>query len=74
MYHPFFLGWTIYIRPGSIQARGENIIRLLDAFASSAMLLDAKQRNTEVLATNNSNDRAVYFDYLSLFMVLTSYL
>ncbi|KAL0928510.1 hypothetical protein M5K25_000394 [Dendrobium thyrsiflorum] len=54
--------------PGSIQARGENVIRLLHAFSSSTMLLNSKQRNLEVPATKNSNDRAVYFDYLSLFM------
>ncbi|XP_020580658.1 endoplasmic reticulum metallopeptidase 1 isoform X2 [Phalaenopsis equestris] len=58
--------------PGSIQARGENIIRLLDAFASSAKLLDAKQRKLEDFATKNSDDRAVYFDYLSLFMIFYS--
>ncbi|KAI0530756.1 hypothetical protein KFK09_000304 [Dendrobium nobile] len=58
--------------PGSIQARGENIIRLLHAFASSTMLLNSKQRNLEVPATKKSNDRAVYFDYLSLFMIFYS--
>ncbi|PKA54896.1 hypothetical protein AXF42_Ash000731 [Apostasia shenzhenica] len=60
------------ILPGSIQARGENTISLIDAFASSPMLLDAKHRNLKAAATEKNIDRAIYFDYMSLFMVFYS--
>ncbi|KAK8962394.1 hypothetical protein KSP40_PGU011829 [Platanthera guangdongensis] len=56
--------------PGSIQARGENTFNLLETFSNSAMLLDAKQRNLK--DSKKSGDRAIFFDYLSLFMIFYS--
>ncbi|KAJ6851924.1 endoplasmic reticulum metallopeptidase 1 isoform X1 [Iris pallida] len=58
--------------PGSIQARGENLFSLIDAFGSSSMVLNAKQRSLQALANQTKDDRAIFFDYLSLFMVFYS--
>lgn len=58
------------IRPGSIQARGENLFRLLKAFTNSPLLKTANER--EAIATTSGkheDDRAVFFDYLSWFLV-----
>ncbi|XP_058103302.1 uncharacterized protein LOC131246870 isoform X1 [Magnolia sinica] len=56
--------------PGSIQARGENLFSLINAFASSPELLNAQQRIALADAGNGTkDDQSVFFDYLSLFMV-----
>ncbi|KAL5537792.1 hypothetical protein UlMin_042232 [Ulmus minor] len=56
--------------PGSIQARGENMFSIIKAFTSSAMLQNAHERQSnEVLAKPYEGDRAVFFDYLTWFMV-----
>lgn len=57
-------------RPGSIQARGDNLFSILKAFANSSMLKTAHERESHEATTNSEkNERAVFFDYLSLFMV-----
>ncbi|XP_020260937.1 endoplasmic reticulum metallopeptidase 1 isoform X1 [Asparagus officinalis] len=58
--------------PGSIQARGENMISLIKAFAGSPVLLSAEQRSIEALKNKDKDDRPIYFDYLSLFMIFYS--
>ncbi|XP_072972692.1 uncharacterized protein [Typha angustifolia] len=58
--------------PGSIQARGENLLSLVKAFANSSMVLDAKERSLRAVSNGMKNDRAVFFDYLSLYMVIYS--
>jgi len=45
------------------------MLSLIEAFASSPMLLNAEQRSLEAPANETKDDRAVYFDFLSLFMV-----
>ncbi|WOL03722.1 endoplasmic reticulum metallopeptidase 1 [Canna indica] len=57
--------------PGSIQARGENLFRLTQAFANSSMLLNADERSLKV-EQGTMEDRAVFFDYLSWFMIYYS--
>ncbi|GMH01502.1 hypothetical protein Nepgr_003341 [Nepenthes gracilis] len=58
------------ILPGSIQARGDNLFSLVKAFASSSMLHNArKQQSFAPIAKESDNDRAIFFDYLSWFMV-----
>jgi hypothetical protein len=57
-------------RPGSIQARGENLISLLKALSSSLQLRNAQQRaDLRVAANSTQEDRPIFFDYLSWFMV-----
>lgn len=56
-------------RPGSIQARGENLFRLIQAFANSSDVLNADERSLKVTSLESTEGRAVFFDYLSLFMV-----
>uniref|UniRef100_A0A7N0VGJ7 Endoplasmic reticulum metallopeptidase 1 n=3 Tax=Kalanchoe fedtschenkoi TaxID=63787 RepID=A0A7N0VGJ7_KALFE len=59
--------------PGSIQARGENLFSLLKAFSSSSNLRNAQQRASAKASAGTFDDqRAVFFDYLSLFMILYS--
>ncbi|KAL9679822.1 hypothetical protein QQ045_017692 [Rhodiola kirilowii] len=59
--------------PGSIQARGENLFSVLKTFSSSSNLRTAQQRTSAKALTGASDDeRAVFFDYLSLFMILYS--
>ncbi|CAN8238621.1 unnamed protein product [Cochlearia groenlandica] len=58
------------IVPGSMQARGENLISVLKAFTSSSKLKVASER--KLLDVDDNNDmveRAVFFDYITLFMV-----
>ncbi|AAC18795.1 Contains similarity to hypothetical gene B0495.7 gb/687822 from C. elegans cosmid gb/U21317 [Arabidopsis thaliana] len=58
------------IVPGSMQARGENLISVLKAFASSSRLKVASERKTlDVDANSDMVERAVFFDYLTWFMV-----
>ncbi|KAG6517324.1 hypothetical protein ZIOFF_020709 [Zingiber officinale] len=58
--------------PGSIQARGENLFRLTQAFANSSDVLNANERSLKVASLESTEGRAVFFDYLSLFMVYYS--
>jgi len=53
-----------------MQARGENLISVLKAFASSSRLKVASERKTlDVDANSDMVERAVFFDYLTWFMV-----
>lgn len=57
-------------RPGSIQARGDNLFSIIKAFVNSPKLLNTHQTNSSEVTTNIYKDeRAVFFDYLSWFMV-----
>lgn len=57
-------------RPGSIQARGENLFSIIKAFTNSSKLHNTYQTNyIEVRASLFEEERAVFFDYLSWFMV-----
>ncbi|KAG5521849.1 hypothetical protein RHGRI_034169 [Rhododendron griersonianum] len=59
--------------PGSIQARGDNIFSLIKAFANSSELQTAFERESRGASTHKSDDeRAVFFDYLSWFLILYS--
>lgn len=59
-------------RPGSIQARGENLFRIIKAFTNSSKLQNKYQTNySEVRASLFNEERAVFFDFLSWFMVCT---
>ncbi|CAA6664062.1 unnamed protein product [Spirodela intermedia] len=60
------------LMPGSIQARGENLYALVKAFTASPLLRNAEQRSQVDAAKDPGNDRAVYFDYLSWFMIIYS--
>ncbi|KAM7487151.1 hypothetical protein LguiB_024635 [Lonicera macranthoides] len=58
--------------PGSIQARGDNLISILKAFTNSSKLQSAQERVSLGAAVNGSNpddERPVYFDYLSWFLI-----
>ncbi|KAL8161710.1 hypothetical protein V2J09_013199 [Rumex salicifolius] len=58
------------IVPGSIQARGDNLIRVVKTFAGSSMLYNASERVSLGSAAKASSDEgAIYFDYLTWFMV-----
>ncbi|KAM0934905.1 putative peptidase M28 [Dioscorea sansibarensis] len=58
--------------PGSIQARGENLFNLIEAFANSPLLQNAKQRSNMAAKKGAESELAVYSDYLSLFMIYYS--
>ncbi|KAE9454237.1 hypothetical protein C3L33_13862, partial [Rhododendron williamsianum] len=59
--------------PGSIQARGDNIFSIIKAFANSSELQTAFERESRGASTHKSDDeRAVFFDYLSWFLILYS--
>ncbi|KAH0875113.1 hypothetical protein HID58_072475 [Brassica napus] len=58
------------IIPGSMQARGENLISVLKAFTSSSKLKVASERKSLDVDVDSDNfERAVLFDYLTSFMV-----
>ncbi|KAF9603827.1 hypothetical protein IFM89_038010 [Coptis chinensis] len=58
------------ILPGSMQARGDNLFSLIRAFANSSKLQNAHERSLVKLELHEiKDDRAVFFDYLSLFMI-----
>ncbi|XXG50237.1 hypothetical protein AAC387_Pa02g4285 [Persea americana] len=57
--------------PGSIQARGENLLSITKSFTSSPFLLSAQQRTKEAI-DGAQDDRAVFFDYLSWIMIFYS--
>lgn len=53
-----------------MQARGENLISILKAFTSSSKLKVASERKSlDMDANRDMVERAVFFDYLTLFMV-----
>lgn len=57
-------------RPGSIQARGENLFSVLKALASSSELQNVEQRADKTFVANSTlGARPIFFDYLSWFMV-----
>lgn len=57
-------------RPGSIQARGDNLVSVVRAFANSSMLRNAYERLSLRDVRNASDDeKAVFFDYFTLFLV-----
>uniref|UniRef100_A0A1J3FIN3 Endoplasmic reticulum metallopeptidase 1 n=1 Tax=Noccaea caerulescens TaxID=107243 RepID=A0A1J3FIN3_NOCCA len=58
------------IVPGSMQARGENLISVLKGFTSSSLLKVSSERKSLDVDTNSDMvERAVFFDYMTLFMV-----
>ncbi|XP_043725141.1 endoplasmic reticulum metallopeptidase 1 isoform X2 [Telopea speciosissima] len=60
------------ILPGSMQARGENLFSLINAFSSSSKLQKTYER-VPLLETNGIEDqRAVFFDYLTWFLIFYS--
>ncbi|XP_016569795.1 endoplasmic reticulum metallopeptidase 1 isoform X3 [Capsicum annuum] len=58
--------------PGSIQARGDNLFRIIKAFTSSSNLQNAHQRRLRSAVNGSDNERAVFFDYLSWFLIYYS--
>lgn len=59
--------------PGSIQARGENLFSIIKAFTDSSKLQNRYQTNySEVRASLFNEERAIFFDYLSWFMIFYS--
>ncbi|XP_050898371.1 uncharacterized protein LOC127105245 isoform X2 [Lathyrus oleraceus] len=59
--------------PGSIQARGENLFGIIKAFTNSSKLQNKYQTNySEVRASLFNEERAVFFDFLSWFMIFYS--
>ncbi|KAM7251325.1 hypothetical protein ACFE04_023208 [Oxalis oulophora] len=58
------------IVPGSMQARGENLFSILVTFTNSSKLQNASERVS--FKADNNEDRAVFFDYLTWFMVIYS--
>ncbi|KAK6930827.1 LOW QUALITY PROTEIN: Peptidase M28 [Dillenia turbinata] len=59
--------------PGSIQARGHNLFRVIEAFSSSPELRNAHDRKSLAdSAYSSGTERGVFFDYLSTFMVFYS--
>ncbi|XP_014523962.1 endoplasmic reticulum metallopeptidase 1 isoform X2 [Vigna radiata var. radiata] len=61
------------LMPGSIQARGENLFSIIKTFTNSSKLQNTYQTNySEVTASTFNDERAVFFDYFSLFMIFYS--
>ncbi|EXC06150.1 Endoplasmic reticulum metallopeptidase 1 [Morus notabilis] len=59
--------------PGSIQARGDNLFSIIKAFANSSKLKTAHERESHEATTNSEKiERAVFFDYLTWFMIYYS--
>ncbi|KAL5198256.1 hypothetical protein ABZP36_001768 [Zizania latifolia] len=58
--------------PGSIQARGENLFNLVKAFTNSSMLLKGNKQSSEAAMAKMDDLRAIFFDYLTWFMVFYS--
>ncbi|XP_023546122.1 endoplasmic reticulum metallopeptidase 1-like isoform X2 [Cucurbita pepo subsp. pepo] len=59
--------------PGSIQARGENLFSIIKGFTNSSMLQNFyKQASPEITIHQDKDDGAIFFDYLSWFMVFYS--
>ncbi|XP_020229778.1 endoplasmic reticulum metallopeptidase 1 isoform X1 [Cajanus cajan] len=59
--------------PGSIQARGENLFSIIKTFTNSSKLQNSYQTNSsEVINSTFNDERAVFFDYFSWFMIFYS--
>ncbi|XP_059633546.1 uncharacterized protein LOC132276224 [Cornus florida] len=59
--------------PGSIQARGNNLFSVIKAFANSSKLRNSYERESLRAAADIPDDeQAVFFDYLSWFLILYS--
>lgn len=59
--------------PGSMQARGDNLFRLMKAFANSAKLLTAQERESlRDSASPSKGERPIFFDYFARFLVIYS--
>jgi hypothetical protein len=56
--------------PGSIQARGENLFNLVKAFTNS--MLSIENLSSKATTDGIDDSRAVFFDYLTWFMVFYS--
>ncbi|XP_044973846.1 putative endoplasmic reticulum metallopeptidase 1-B [Hordeum vulgare subsp. vulgare] len=55
--------------PGSIQACGANLFNLVKAFTNSPMLLKESERSNKAVNEGIDDLRAIFFDYLTLFMI-----
>ncbi|KAM0987710.1 hypothetical protein ACFX13_011990 [Malus domestica] len=53
--------------PGSMQARGENLVSIIKAFTNSSKLQVVHERESN--GYQYDGEHAVFFDYLSLFMI-----
>ena len=51
-----------------MQARGDNLFSVVKAFTNSSMLQNARERES-LRRVANRDERAVFFDYLSWFLV-----
>ncbi|XP_075095969.1 uncharacterized protein LOC107798193 isoform X1 [Nicotiana tabacum] len=58
--------------PGSIQARGDNLLRIIKAFTNSSNLQNAHERRLRSAVNRSDNEHAVFFDYLSWFLIYYS--
>ncbi|XP_022725833.1 endoplasmic reticulum metallopeptidase 1-like [Durio zibethinus] len=58
--------------PGSIQARGDNLYSAVKAFAESSKLKNAHERDFLGVSDDYNDERAVFFDYLTRFMIFYS--
>ncbi|PPR88468.1 hypothetical protein GOBAR_AA32219 [Gossypium barbadense] len=58
--------------PGSMQARGDNLYSAVKAFAESAKLRNARQRESLGVSNGSDDGQAVFFDYLAWFMIFYS--
>lgn len=57
-------------RPGSMQARGDNLFRLMKAFANSSKLLTALERESlRDSSSQSKGERPIFFDYFARFLV-----
>lgn len=56
-------------RPGSIQARGENVIRIVKAFTLSTKMQNAYVRESLIVNDGLEHERPIFFDYMSWFLV-----
>ncbi|KAK1403197.1 Endoplasmic reticulum metallopeptidase 1 [Heracleum sosnowskyi] len=55
--------------PGSIQARGENVIRVVKAFTMSTKIRNAYERESLPVNDGLDNERPIFFDYMSWFLI-----
>ncbi|XP_021281761.1 endoplasmic reticulum metallopeptidase 1 [Herrania umbratica] len=58
--------------PGSMQARGDNLYSAVKAFAESPKLKNALERESFGISDDYNDERAVFFDYLTWFMIFYS--
>ncbi|KAG5222415.1 endoplasmic reticulum metallopeptidase [Salix suchowensis] len=58
--------------PGSLQARGDNLLSILKAFTNSSKLQSARERESKAVTNDYKDERAVFFDYLSWFLIFYS--